>query len=62
MIGTSPSDVELFPRRVTNHDDEAYLIEHIVFDDYYDTQLYLAAKAMFAEEIDIVKQSKNIDL
>ena len=61
-VGTVPTDVELFPRRTTDHSEEAYLMQHLVFDDPYDTALYYAARQMFAEEIAYVKQWKNVEV
>ena len=57
-----PTDVELFPRRTTDHSDEAYLMKHLVFEDPYDTALYHAARQMFAEELQFVKAWKNIEI
>jgi hypothetical protein len=60
--GTEPTDVELFPRRSNNHDDEMYLMEHVRFEDPYDTLLYAEAKKIFQEEIDFVKKWKNVTI
>jgi energy-coupling factor transporter transmembrane protein EcfT len=61
-IDTEPTAVELFPRRSNNHDDEVYLMEHVRFEDPYDSLLYAEAKKIFQEEIDFVKKWKNVTI
>jgi len=62
ITGTKPTDVELFPRRSTSADDKAFLMEHLRFEDPYDTQLYAAAQRIFQEEVDFVKKWKNVSV
>lgn len=61
-IGTVPTDVELFPLRSTNSTDKAFLMEHVVFEDPYDTLLYQTAQKMYQEELAYVEKWKNIKL
>lgn len=60
--GTMPTPVELYPQRSTSVADKAYLIEHLEYNDPYDTHLYAMARKIFQEEIDFIKQWKNVSL
>ena len=62
ITGTKPDEVELFPQRTSNTEKMKTLMDHIQFDDPYDTRLYQAARQMFQEQIAHVKATKNIDI
>ena len=54
--------MELIPHRQTNHNVAAYLLEHLQFDDPYDSRLHEAAKQMFQEQLEYVKLTKNMEI
>ena len=54
--------VELYPQRTSDAELTKKLMEHVHFDDPYDTRLYQAARQMFQEQIAYVKATKNIDI
>ena len=60
--GTVPNDVESFPMRTSNHDKTAFLKENLVYEDPIDAWLYQLARQIFAEEIEYVKQWKQVVL
>lgn len=62
MTGTVPTPVELFRQRSTTGNDSAYLMEHLSYEDPYDTLLYQQASRIFEEELAYVKQWKGLDL
>lgn len=37
-------------------------MEHVRFEDPYDSLLYTAAQRIFQEEVDFVKKWKNVDV
>ena len=62
IAGTVATHVELFPMRSSSSIDKAFLMEHLTYDDPYDTLLHQRARQIFQEEIDFVKQWKGIEL
>ena len=62
IAGTVATHVELFPMRSSSSIDKAFLMEHLAYDDPYDTLLHQRARQIFQEEIDFVKQWKGIEL
>ena len=63
QVNTSSTIVENFLiTHSTNHEQAAYLHEHVVFNDRYDNLIYEAAKKIFTEEIEFIQSTYNITL
>jgi len=63
QVNTTSTIVENF--RIihsTDHEQAAYLHEHVVFNDRYDNLIYVAAKKIFTEEIEFIQSTYNITL
>ena len=60
QVNTTSTIVENFRiTHSTDHEQAAYLYEHVVFNDRYDNLIYEAAKKIFTEEIEFIQSTYN---